>query len=472
LKIERVGSGGDLERRIVTGMILSDPVLSRISSMWDSDLFGTRLARTVAKWCVDYHRSYGKSPGEDVTTAFAAFIRDEKDEDFCESIETFLVRASEDSKQKINPEYLLDQAEDHFNRIKLKHLAEDIEAHLVQGSVGEAQASVVEFDRVHLTNRTGVDLLLDMEAWKDIFEESAESLFKFPGALGELMNNYLVRDGLIGIQGPEKRGKTWWLIEFAVQALMGRNRVVFFEVGDMSEKQIKPRFGSRWTQKPWRISGSRLIEWPRDLRYEGSEIILDYEPKTFQGSFRYDDLTNGLERVLKRIGVKDRTMFKLSCHPNSTISVREIRGLLDMWEMAEDFIPDVVVIDYADILAPENSRVEFRHQVNDTWKALRALSQEKHCLVLTATQASATAYKRPSQSIGDFSEDKRKMAHVTGMLGLNQTEDEKERRLMRLAWLVLREGFFTPRQQVLVSQCLELGRPFVQSIWKTGGKES
>ena len=46
-------------------------------------------------------------------------------------------------------------------------------------------------------------------------------------------------------------------------------------------------------------------------------------------------------------------------------------------------IPDVIIVDYADILAPEDTRQsEKRHQVDETWKALRRLSQEWHALVI------------------------------------------------------------------------------------------
>ena len=128
--------------------------------------------------------------------------------------------------------------------------------------------------------------------------------------------------------------------------------------------------------------------------------------------------------------------------------------------MVEGFIPDVIVIDYADILAPEDPRQQPRDQVNETWKALRRLSQERHCLVIAPTQANAASYDKWVQGMHNFSEDKRKLAHVTGMLGLNQTEEEKALHVMRLNWIVLRESPFNAQQCLWVGQCLEIGRAF------------
>ena len=125
-------------------------------------------------------------------------------------------------------------------------------------------------------------------------------------------------------------------------------------------------------------------------------------------------------------------------------------------------MPDVIIIDYADILAPEpnTGQLNIRDQINSTWKALRRLSQEKHCLVIAPTQADAASYNQTLLDLRNFSEDKRKLSHVTGMLGLNQTKEEKGRGIMRLNWIVLREDNFQTDRCLYVGQCLTLGRAF------------
>jgi len=138
--------------------------------------------------------------------------------------------------------------------------------------------------------------------------------------------------------------------------------------------------------------------------------------------------------------------------------VRDIESILDGWEKKRGFVPDVIVIDYADILAPEDSKKQIRDQTNETWASLRRLSQCRRCLVIAPTQADAASYDQHTQRMKNFSEDKRKLAHVTGMLGLNQTDSEKGAGLMRLNWIVLRETSFETRRCLYVAQCLSLGR--------------
>ena len=68
---------------------------------------------------------------------------------------------------------------------------------------------------------------------------------------------------------------------------------------------------------------------------------------------------------------------------------------LDDWEAREGFVPDVIVIDYADLLEADGKSTEFRHKQDSIWKGLRAMSQKRHALVLTATQADAASYTGP-----------------------------------------------------------------------------
>ena len=69
---------------------------------------------------------------------------------------------------------------------------------------------------------------------------------------------------------------------------------------------------------------------------------------------------------------------------------------------------------------------------NEIWKNLRALSQSRNCLVLTATQADAKSYEKNVLTMSNYSEDKRKFAHVTAMYGLNQDKHGREKKTLQM----------------------------------------
>jgi len=256
---------------------------------------------------------------------------------------------------------------------------------------------------------------------------------------------------------------TWWCVEFLFRALMNQRRVALFEVGDMSQSQILRRMGVRLSRRPMFKSNLGPIKVPlkmgrkgKKIRHKTKEVFCD---KVATNKSR----KKGMDKFMRANGIKkDVTYVKSSIHANSSINIAGIETILNQWEVFEGFVPDIIIIDYPDILdvEPGGSNLSERGTVNATWKAMRKLSQEKHCLVIAPTQADAGSYDLETLGMGNFTEDKRKIAHVTGMIGLNQIGEEKKAAVMRLNWIALREEEFIGDLCLNVGQCLSLGRAF------------
>jgi len=172
------------------------------------------------------------------------------------------------------------------------------------------------------------------------------------------------------------------------------------------------------------------------------------------------------KKYAKKFFIDTHQSIKLSTHVNGTLTLSKIKSTLKKWKDKEAFIPDVILIDYADLLEAE-TRMEERPKQNYIWKGLRALSQEFDCLVIAPTQADAASYKAYRLELDNFSEDKRKYAHVTAMYGLNQDPSgrEKELGIMRINKIVIREGDFHSSHEVHVLQRLQMGRPHLGSFY-------
>jgi len=462
----KVDSG--LERQFLIAMITSKPFLSSVAETIDVELFQTEYSRLVSAWCVNYWKRYKEAPGKNIQTIYESWANEEtRDESVVRLIEALLGELSDESDHDgtINVPHLVDELGVYLCGRQLSRLNDNLSAYVLRGDQAAALREVQEFRAIELGQGAGFDPLTDRTIWARAFDQPADPLIKFPGDAGRFLNPALTRDALIGIQGPEKRGKTFWCVEFAYRALRNQCTVAFFEVGDLSEGQILLRLGVRLAGLPMHSNQVGEIRVPTSISVDRS----DEEPKVTT-----EWQTMNCDRVVtRRAAIQAARKFRRSCgigderhrlmisvHPNTSINVMAIEGILQRWRYERDFVPDVVIIDYADILAPELDRKDFRHQTNDTWKALRRLSQEWHCLVIAPTQASTASYDAEVQTMRHFSEDKRKLAHVTGMMGLNQTDDEKRRGLMRLNWVVLREAEFMTKRCLYVGQCLPLARAF------------
>jgi hypothetical protein len=64
--------------------------------------------------------------------------------------------------------------------------------------------------------------------------------------------------------------------------------------------------------------------------------------------------------------------------------------------------------------------------------------------------------------LDDVSDNKKKAAHVTGIVSINCTKEEWDHQVRRLGWVVLRET--TKRDRVTCAGCLGVANPIVISI--------
>lgn len=461
--------------RILQGMIVNTTVVSRIASRWTGKMFSCPWSNIVAEWCIAHYKNYGKHPGHCIVDYLAEWQLAHDDKATFNNLSGFLAFVSEDYErlsEQINPEHLLDIANEHLELINTRKLSDGVRENLEAGRLAKAQEIIVNYTKIGLNSDSGVDLFIDQAEVASVFADNLQTLVDCDKDLGLFFGGRLERDSLVSFLAPEKAGKTWWLLELAWQAMLQRRRVAFFEVGDMSKRQIEERFLVRAAQHPLR---SPTGQWPYEVNYPVSlrmvsgngnqkQAVMETERRVFKQPLNAAKAWEACQKVMNK-GVKSRnSYFKLSVHPNSSVNVLGIKAVLQYWQ-TKDWSPDCIFIDYADILADIPGRRETRDNINLTWKMLRALSQEYHCLVVTATQSDADSYERKTLDRRNFSEDKRKLAHVTGMVGINVTTEEKEKGIMRLNWIVRREGAYSTSRCIHLATCLPLANPCVLSTF-------
>lgn len=457
---------GSVVRKILIGMIVDQTVLGHIASIWEPELFSSKWANLIARWAVSYYNKYDKPPRRSIEGMFESWAAKADDEDTVKLVERFVHVLSEEysTAKELNAEHVIDLARVYFNKCKLIKLADGIQGDIDLGHIEEAKRRVESFGSVEIGAGFGVDVLLDKEAVRKAFLAKAEPLIRYPSALKNFFGSTLCRGGFIAFMGPEKRGKTFWLMDMAWRAMLQRKRVAFFEVGDMTQDDIEQRWMARAAKRPLEKC---KFDWPTSIDHNPGETSATIETDRFEYDrpMRWGEGWSAYERVQKHKIRSKESYLKLVCTPNDTMTVDGIASVLQSWER-KGWVPDVCVIDYADILAPRTGIREEREQINSIWKGLRRISQSgSQPLVVTATQADAASYDAHTMSSKHFSNDKRKYAHVTGMIGINQTPEEKEQSLQRLNWIMNRGSRFNQMKCVHVAGCLEVGNPAILSTF-------
>jgi len=454
------------ERKILIGMIVDAKVLSRICANWKGGMFRSRWSNLVGQWCIDFFKKYEKPPMNHIEGMFRSWAEKGKDTEIIQLVESFLQSLSGEYallKKQSNSDYLIDFAGKYFNRVALERIVEEIQGDLDLGQEEKAISRITQYNRIELGVGSGLDLFQNRDSIREAFEDRVEPLIRFRGDLGLFYGNSLEREGFISFMAPEKRGKTWCLIDIAVRAVLQRRKVAFFAAGDMSQNQMIRRFMVRISGHPFRKG---IIQYPISISKSPEQKIasVQFVQKEFKEDLNWQLAYERCQNFLKKAKTNE-SLLKLSCHPNSTLSVFQIKNMLMEWER-DGWVADVVVIDYADILNMSCFSVDNqRDRINETWKQLRSLSQIFHCLVLTATQTNALSYQAKTMNRTHFSEDKRKMAHITGAIGINSTPREKEKGIYRFNWIVRREEDYRESHCIYTASCLSVGNPAVCSCF-------
>lgn len=465
MKIQR--HTGSEESLILTGMIVSDRILAKISQrIIDRRPFRSKWTCLVANWCKDYFTKYQKAPRRHIESLFQEYAQKSQDSEAVELVEKFLATLSDRYKtlsKELNEDHLIDTAARFFDTIQLERLSEGIAEDLENREVEKARERIHTFRPSDLSTTSFVQVLQDKEMIREVIERSEdETLIQYPKALGEFFGPHLQRDGFISFLAPEKRGKSMWLLDLAWRAAVrNRRRTLFYSVGDMSLKQVMRRLYVRAAGRP---IGEGIVKKPIRIGVAGGEVKLKSKATEYKEGLTASEIGEALDLICRKTASGDLPLLKVKSVSDTTIA--EIRQ--DLKELAwEGWTPDVVVVDYADNLSPEpgSAKLDYRHRINETWRAFRKLTQDYHCLGVTASQSDAASYDSKTLSRSNFSEDKRKLAHVTGMVGINQTQEEKARGIYRLNWILLREGAYLEGKCVTVAGCLAVANPAIVSSW-------
>lgn len=454
------------ERQIVTYAITSSRFLRDVSVALQPEYLESSYARIVIKWVLEYYKEYREAPGKHIQELYQKNSSQIRDEDDTELVSEFLVRLSDQYKDgdvagdKDNIDFIVKNAITYLKLQSVKRLKENLEVCLLNKDPVKAEQEVANFRRVETPRDKGVSMFEDTVAVTTAFLEEEDSLFRFPGVLGDEVGTF-TRGDLIAYLAAAKRGKSWWEWYTAQMATYHGFRAVVFNL-EMTPNQVIRRSWTSLTGMPRRRKETqlkRMIEIPYFDR-EGEEG--PWKIETREKEYNTIDLTKvaqkqrGFRRQFRSGNIR---IFSL---PAYSATVNDIQAHLDNLLYYDEFTPDVIVVDYADLIAPSsNYRGEYRQQLDEIWKSLRRIAQERNALVVTASQAGRAAFDADAAE-KDIAEDIRKIAHVSKLISINQTRAERDLGVIRIQQLVERDDR-TGGRKVVVLQCLDLGQVCLDS---------
>jgi hypothetical protein len=442
------------ERNILIGLIVSTQYTHAVSSFLKVGLLKSSYSRKVAGWCLDYFKRYEEAPGKVIQDILNA-ERHRLDENEHTAIEKLLVSVSKQVERldKFDLPYFVDEAELYMRELQLEDHIALVRADLEDNEIARAESRISAFERVSKNSGVGFDLFEDDDLIRRSCVTDIDYLFSWTGALGEMVGSFN-RGDFVGVAGPPGRGKSYWLQEIGMTAITERCSVLFVSL-EMTETQMIRRIGMYLTGKTF--PKSRYLKVPKRFAEDGS---IEYFYEREWTALSAEDFLEARGFLKREVGGQS---MKMLVYPQDSFNVEDLKVELENLEHFDGFLPDVIIIDYADIMKAEyDSPKDYRHRLDKTWKALRGLAQERNCLVVTATQTGRDTIKMDAGA-DNISEDIRKMNHVSKLIGLNQSEEEKEAGIVRISVWKDRHDMFLPGRPVEVLQSLAIGKVVIDS---------
>lgn len=498
-------SDKEIEKRILTGLIVSDKVLSHLFPHIQSDLFELEVSKQVCKWILPYYESYKSAPKghiKDIFEAEKSNLRKGLDEEIAQ----FLAKLSEEyliegGDETLNDDYIIQRGKDYLKERHLRKTATDINALLDIGKVKEAEELYDQRKNIiRATTYKWVKPLDDPYFVNSVFEDMDEPLFRLKGQLGNLVGD-LHRGWLFAVMGPMKRGKTWDLQDVAFDSLLSRRRTAYVSM-EMKDKHLAPRFYKQMTvsgdiagdyvypcfdccnnqdnscNKPIRTNRESCppsFDPLKPGKYRSCTVCrkIETERKDYLATVWYfvaerpklslQDTRNSLKVFQKQFG---KNLFRMISFPAFSATVEDVEDQLDQLELEEGFIPDTIITDYATIMKSTSIFKDPRHNVNEIVQHHKRLAQERNALVVTGVQSlgiGRSALTKDMQDESDIAEEARILAAVDVLMSLDQTSEEKEKGIWRMGILEHRWKKFNKRRQVMALQQLELGQPVLDT---------
>jgi replicative DNA helicase len=142
------------------------------------------------------------------------------------------------------------------------------------------------------------------------------------------------------------------------------------------------------------------------------------------------DLHSFKEEIYEQVQDMEGTLI-VKEYPTKSASTRSLRTHLEKLRM-RDIIPDMIIIDYGDLLRPISGKNEKRHELESIYEEMRGLAQEFNCTCWTASQTNRSGLNAEVITMESISEAFNKCFVADFIFSLSRTVEDKQSNTGRL----------------------------------------
>ena len=338
--------GTSFQKKILTSLIFKKPFLQTIFDILDSNMFDSEADKWLVKQTKEYFLEFKKEP---TLEALKISIEDIQDD---------ILKTSVISNLKDVYNYREADDLDFVQKKMIEFCKNQSLKNAILKSVDLLQ--IGEYDKI----KTVIDKAMKAGTLSDLghdyinellsrFEESTRDTIKTPwDVINDVMDGGLGKGELGVVVAPAGIGKTWFLQSIGADAVKRGKSVVHYTL-ELNQAYVGLRYDTIFTGIP-----------TANLKYSMSDV----------------------EKVINKLTGN----LLIKYFPTRTASVQTLSAHLKNLEL-HDKMPDVVLVDYADILRDTSGIKDYRLQLGNIYEDLRGLAGEYDIPIWTASQANRSS---------------------------------------------------------------------------------
>jgi len=372
--------GTSFQSKIITSLIVDTKFIKTIGDILEVSYFDSDANKFLVKSIVDYFEKYKSPP----TMEALKVVIDDVENDTLKTTIVDSLRGAWQHRESPDLEFVKEKTLEFCkNQVIKSAIMESVELldnqqyDEIKGVIDNAMKAGVERDIGH-EYITGFEERMN--------QQSRKTLPTQWDSVNDLMDGGLAGGELGVIVAPAGIGKSWTLQALGAHAVAQGKTVIHYTL-ELNAQYV-------------------------GLRYD---TIVSGQPT---GNLQYHK-----EEVLKKINkLKGELIIKY--YPTRTASVNTLAAHLQQCEM-QGLKPDMVIVDYADIMKSTSNFTEKRHQIGHVYEELRGMAGEFDIPLWTASQANRSSLEEDVIGADKVSEDYSKVMTADFVMSMSRKVEDK-----------------------------------------------
>lgn len=452
---ETKGTGNiGLERKMTIAAIMNTAFMKGIAPLLkDLSLIESVMCRTVLSWALEYWRKYGMAMQETVQSIYEGArgkLNQTTSKDLSDFLQSVSQQYAEGNTHIYNVQLEVDIVEDYMDKQNLTKLQKNIEKAMLTNNLVKAKQHVNNYNQVKQAPNMAIEGGTDFSRYRR--EKNKENVLFNMRAPFDQLHGPMCRKYLSAIASDSKKGKSWVMVDVAVEALRS-GLAVFICSLEMDVDTFLHRVDKALIKES-QMGGHGKVPVFKGKGDNTTVSYIDIEkephtPEELEAKWKAFQMFTPSAKIF---------VHEWSQHQCSVED--DLKPQIDYIRESEGIAIDVVICDYADLLkvCKGDERSDNRIKVGNKWKAMKKLAQDYNLFLFTGSQLNRD---------GILAESASKEQDSNSILKLSQNPQEKRYGIYRESVMFHRHIEYSPSREMLTLSNLGLGQVRLSGRWLT-----